>query len=193
MSIPAKSLSLVKRFEGLHKKLRDGSKLVGPYLDSGGVCTIGYGCIEYPDGTPVRMTDEPITRERCTELLAWELAAKERAVDLYVTRPLDPLSRGACVSFAFNCGSGKFKRSPLRKHINAGDWDAVHVEWGKYIRDANGVVQPGLVRRRLAERKMFMEGVKALARTPVPSATENAFDGLWAAFWACGAARGGRP
>ncbi|QIL80825.1 lysozyme [Diaphorobacter sp. HDW4A] len=48
-----------------------------PYIPTkGDVPTIGHGSTRYEDGTPVRMTDPPITRERASQL-ARGLAAED--------------------------------------------------------------------------------------------------------------------
>ncbi len=39
-----------------------------PYKDIAGIPTIGIGCTYYEDGTPVKITDEPITEERAIQL-----------------------------------------------------------------------------------------------------------------------------
>ncbi len=39
-------------------------EILHPYKDSVGIPTIGIGCTYYENGTRVKMTDPPITRER---------------------------------------------------------------------------------------------------------------------------------
>lgn len=47
----------------------DGVEVHKPYVPTqGDVPTIGHGSTRYEDGTPVRLTDAPITRERAEEL-----------------------------------------------------------------------------------------------------------------------------
>jgi GH24 family phage-related lysozyme (muramidase) len=61
----------------------------------------------------------------------------------------------ACVSFAFNAGLGNFQRSGMRMAINRGDFEKAadaFMSWTK----AAGKVLPGLVRRRQAERALFL-------------------------------------
>lgn len=46
-----------------------GTTMLAPHIPTqGDVPTIGYGSTRYEDGTPVRMTDAPITRQRAEQL-----------------------------------------------------------------------------------------------------------------------------
>ena len=47
----------------------DGVVVHHPYIPTAGdVPTIGHGSTRYEDGTPVRLTDAPITRQRAQQL-----------------------------------------------------------------------------------------------------------------------------
>jgi lysozyme len=164
MALPSEALDLVKRFEGYLRQLNDGTGRVAPYLCPARVPTIGWGTTYYPGGRKVTMADPPIDRERATECLAHELQANERDVDRLTTARLHPLSRGAVVSFVYNCGSGAYRGSSLRKAINEQRWEDVPREFAKW-RMGGGRILPGLVRRRADEAAMFMKGVKAGAET----------------------------
>ena len=49
--------------------LEDGTVVHKPYIPTkGDVPTIGHGSTRYEDGTPVRLGDEPITRQRADQL-----------------------------------------------------------------------------------------------------------------------------
>ena len=57
----------------------DGTVLHAPYIPTNGdVPTIGHGSTRYEDGTPVRLTDAPITRQRAQQL-ARNLHSEEEA------------------------------------------------------------------------------------------------------------------
>jgi lysozyme len=61
----------------------------------------------------------------------------------------------ACVAFSFNVGLGNFQRSTIRQKIGRKDWDGAaeaFMVWTK----AGGKVLKGLVRRREAERALFL-------------------------------------
>lgn len=163
MAIPKESLALIKRWEGYLRPLRDGTDRVKPYLCPANVPTIGYGSTFYEGRKKVRLSDPPITRERAEELLAYEIGQVcEPGVDKMTTAPLHELSRGALVSFAFNCGTGAYQRSTLRKRVNEQRWNDVPRELSKWTR-GGGRTLKGLVSRRKDEALMFMAGVKLAA------------------------------
>jgi lysozyme len=56
----------------------------------------------------------------------------------------------AITDFVFNIGIGNYRTSTLCKLVNAQDWAAVRLELPKWDHD-NGVIVPGLYRRREAE------------------------------------------
>lgn len=171
MAIPRESLDLVKGFEGYLRPLRDGTGRVKPYLCPARVATIGYGTTFYEDRRKVRMSDAPITHARALDLLAFEIGKVcEPGVDRKLKVALHALSRGSCVSFAFNCGTGAFARSTLLKRINERRWRDVPREFAKW-RMGGGRVLRGLVRRRAAEAEMFMRGVSLLESGEEPATT----------------------
>lgn len=165
MTLCQEALDLIEEFEGCLKPI--GPDLYAPYRDPIGIPTIGIGSIWHLDGSPVQMSDAPITRAQAVELMEHEISRKcEPAVDRLITVRLHPFSRGALVSFCYNLGAGQLKVSNLRKAINERRWSDVPAEFAKW-RLAGGRVLPGLVRRRAAEAALFMRGVQA-QRTSVP-------------------------
>jgi lysozyme len=69
-----------------------------------------------------------------------------------VDRQLDAL-----VSFSYNCGLGNLQSSTLRMKYNRGDYQGAAEEFLKWNK-AGGKVLNGLVRRREAERALFLSG-----------------------------------
>ena len=141
-------IELIKSFEGLFLK---------PYLDSVGIATVGYGTIQYENGTKVSMNDKPITQERALELLQHEVEEKARNVERMVKVQLNDNEFAALVSFAYNVGWQALEKSTLLKLLNAGT-DRVTVadqllRWNK----AGGKELAGLTRRRQAERSLFLQ------------------------------------
>ncbi|KRJ11905.1 lysozyme [Acinetobacter nosocomialis] len=64
--------------------------------------------------------------------------------------------RPGTVSLTYNIGSGAFKNSTLLKKLNKGDYQGAadqFLVWNK----AGGKVMKGLVRRREAERALFLK------------------------------------
>jgi lysozyme len=146
-SVSTAGVNLIISFEGL--KLQ-------PYLDSVGIPTIGYGTIQYPDGTKVSLNDPEITQDQATQYLQYQMNLKASAVESAVTVSLNDNEYAALVCFAYNVGVGAFQGSTLLKMLNAGqDRTAVAdqlLRWDK----AGGKEIPGLTRRRQAERSLFL-------------------------------------
>lgn len=138
-----KAAELCRHFEGFFSK---------PYICPAGVPTIGYGTVWYPDGTTVKMTDKPITKDEANELLLYNLSRfLVETIKLCPVLAAEPPSRlAAILDFTYNLGPGRLKISTLRKKVNARDWPAVKVELMKWVR-GGGKILPGLVRRRQAE------------------------------------------
>ena len=63
----------------------------------------------------------------------------------------------AMVSLAFNIGLGNLQASTLRMKYNRGDYDGAADEFLKWNKSSGKVLQ-GLVRRREAERVLFLSG-----------------------------------
>lgn len=145
-------LNLIKSFEGLHLK---------PYLDPIGIPTIGYGTIQYENGSKVSMKDASITEERALELLKFEVDKKALAVEKMLKISVNDNQFAALVSFSYNVGVGALQGSTLLKLLNAGtDQVAIadqFLRWNK----AGGKELSGLTRRRQAERALFLQPIKA--------------------------------
>ena len=139
-------IELIKRFEGFSST---------PYLCPADVPTIGYGNTRRIDGSRVAMDDEPISEADGEALLAHELLSFERSVDKLITAELTQVMFDALVSFTYNLGSGNLQSSTLRMKLNRGNYEGAADEFPKW-RKAGGRVLQGLVRRRIAERKLFL-------------------------------------
>lgn len=69
-----------------------------PYIPTkGDVPTIGMGSTHYENGMPVKMTDQPITRERAAQL-ARNLAAKDEEAISRITAGREAVSNGTLSS-----------------------------------------------------------------------------------------------
>jgi len=150
-------ISLIQHFEGLR---------LDAYWDAaGGVWTIGYG----HTGADVTQ-GRSITRDEACLLLAQDMF-DARTVVFGACSHLD-LTQGQCdalVSFVFNVGAGRQgvksgfvclangKPSTLLTKLCAGDFTGAADEFPKWVY-AGGVKLPGLVRRRRAERELFLTG-----------------------------------
>ena len=133
-------LELTESFEGCR---------LSAYHDSKGVLTIGYG----HTGSDV-VPGLVWTLGQCQVALAKDILWAASVVNQHVTVSLDQHQFDALVDFTFNDGSGNFEGSTLLRLVNAGDFVGADKEFGKWVR-SGGVVLSGLVRRRLAEAKLF--------------------------------------
>ena len=150
--INAAGLELIKSFEGFRATT---------YTCPGGKPTIGWGHVIQPGESFV----EPISPAQGLSILARDLAQAEAAVERLVTAPLTDNQFAALVSFTFNLGRGNLATSTLRAKLNAGDHAGAAAEFGRWVK-ARGQVLPGLVRRRAAERELFL--------TPDPAGDQSA-------------------
>ena len=120
------------------------------YQDAAGVPTIGYGHTKN-----VRMGDR-ISEYWAKEMLREDIEEAEWQVkELNVARTEGQLD--ALVSFVFNLGIGRLKRSTLLKTIREGGSKAqITKEFKRWVY-ADGKLLPGLVKRREWEAKRFFE------------------------------------
>ena len=139
-------LAIIRGFEGFE---------AAPYRCPAGVWTIGYGSTRTPEGAPVTAETGPITEAEAAAWMARDLERYERAVEAYVTVPVNDNQFSALVSFTYNLGSGNLRASTLRQKLNRGDYEGAAGEFPKWRR-AGGRVLKGLVRRRAAERALFL-------------------------------------
>lgn len=147
------ALPLVAFFEGCEKRV---AGLVYPYLDKLAkppVWTRGYGRTYgiTADSPPIFIGEAKMELWAGLSRYGMRCAALAPAL-------LDrPDCMAAVSSWAWNCGTGAFKASRLRRAINDGRWlDAA--ELMRKPNTAGGVVYRGLVRRRDAERARFLLG-----------------------------------
>lgn len=148
MKISKKGLDLIKQFEGFRSK---------PYLDVGGVPTIGYGTTHYVNGRKVTMEDHDISEEVAEELLRTEVNAHYApAVDTYLQVPVSQDQFDALVSFTYNIGVQGLKGSTLLKKINskASD-DEIADEFMKWIY-VDHKPNTGLMNRRTKEKELYL-------------------------------------
>lgn len=146
MKLDKKGLDLIAEFEGLSLK---------PYLCSAKVPTIGYGSTFYENGTKVKLTDAPITKQRAEQLLKNTADKFAEKVAVLITKPVTQNQFNALVSFAFNVGVSALKISTLLKLVNNNPNDGniakEFLRWNK----AGGRVVQGLTNRRIKESALY--------------------------------------
>lgn len=121
------------------------------YLDSGGVCTVGWGATG-----PDIAIDTIWTQDQADARLREDLQVALDAVHQHVTRPLTDNQEAALASFVFNLGETQFVKSTLLRKIKEGDDIGTALEFVKWHYD-NGKKVKGLLRRRLDEAALFLK------------------------------------
>jgi lysozyme len=146
-------IALIESFEGCR---------LTAYLDIVGVPTVGFG----HTGQDVYLGMRPISMAQADQFLRQDLSRTESYIMSVVTGYYNQAMFDAMVCMTYNIGTGNFAKSSVLKLLNLGDnlnaADAFML-WNK----AGGIVQPGLTRRRQAERALFLQGVSSLTSTPV--------------------------
>jgi len=145
MKLSKNGINMIKQFEGCR---------LSAYQDSVGVWTIGYGWTKPVDGKPVAK-GMSISQEKADSLLSVGVGDFEAGVEKLVTIAINQNQFDALVDFVYNLGIGSLRSSTLLKKLNAGDYVGAAAEFPKWNK-AGGKVLPGLVKRREAERVLFM-------------------------------------
>ena len=152
--IPDAAVDLVSEYE------ESGGFAPRPYLDPAGIPTIGIGSIwDRRNDPPTRVTmDTPPVDEATAR--AWaraELAEAAAAVARNVRVPLTEGQTAALEDLIYNIGSGAFASSTLLRKLNRQDYAGAAAEFARWDH-AGGRVLAGLLRRRIAERDLFVGG-----------------------------------
>lgn len=144
MKISDKGLDLIKSFEGceLHAYPDPGT--------NGDPWTVGYG----HTGSEV-VPGLVITQDQADDYLRLDVQRFEQCVEQSLLVDVTQNQFDALVCFAFNVGCGALSGSTLLKLLNNGDSEAAAQQFARWSK-AGGKVMAGLVRRRDAERKLFL-------------------------------------
>jgi len=132
---------LIQSFEGCE---------LSAYRDPVGIWTIGFG---HTSGV---MEGQTVTLAEAEDLLKQDVKNFSGAVEAWVHVPLSQSQFDALVSFAYNVGTGAFSQSTMLRLLNAGNFAEAANQFPLWVH-AGGEVLPGLVRRREAERQLFLQ------------------------------------
>lgn len=128
--------------------------ILHPYPDSVGVWTIGIGCTYYEDGTRVRPTDVPITKERAYQLFKNVLKHYEMTVWSSTRDDINQNQFNALVCLCYNIGVNGFKGSTVVKRVNSNPADPkiadAFLMWNK---------PKVLIQRRKREVKLYFRPI----------------------------------
>jgi lysozyme len=140
MQYSKNGLALTESFEGC---------ALIPYQDVAGVWTDGYG------NTHNVVPGQAITQAQAESDLLRNVADAVAAVNRLVHIAMSQDEFDSLVDFTFNLGASAFAGSTLLKLLNARDIEGAANEFQKWS-EAGGHVVAGLLRRRLAERALFV-------------------------------------
>jgi lysozyme len=158
-------LNLIKSFEGI----ADGNpKTVNldPYADPIGILTIGWGhALTFGErflrnnsqdwAIAKQLYPVGISMAEAEGLLRHDIEEHSRDLATLVKVPINDNQYAALASLSFNIGVNNFKSSSVLRFVNAGDFKRAadaFLRWNK----AGGKVLQGLIRRREAERALFL-------------------------------------
>jgi lysozyme len=96
------------------------------------------------------------TQAQADARLEADLARAGQAVNGLVHVVLSQNAFDSLCDFCYNVGIGNFRSSTLLRLLNAGDMVGAVNEFGKWI-FAGDKIMPGLVRRRAAEKALFLK------------------------------------
>lgn len=147
MKVNADGYALLKRFEGCRLKA---------YRCPANVLTIGYGNTFYEDGTKVKEGDV-ITQQRAEELAKFIIDQFAVSIAPFIKQPLTENQFSACVSLAYNIGTGNFKKSSVFKKLNANPNDSTIADSFRLWNKGGGKILKGLVNRREAEIQLYFK------------------------------------
>ena len=157
-------IDLVKRFEGLRRK--------AARLEGGG-WTIGYG------HTASAREGAVVSAEQAELLLIYDLDRVARAIDPLVFTPLNANQFNALVAFGFNVGMENFRSSAVLRKVNEGAYlqaAAAFELWRRASFEGESLVVDGLIRRRAAEKLLFLTPPEGFRPIPTP-VVRPAYDG----------------
>lgn len=151
--INAAGLNIIKKYEG---------QRLESYQDSVGIWTIGFG----HTGPDIEEGDT-CSEAQANAWLLIDISNAEKIIKNSVTVNINENQRAALVSFCYNVGPGREGvkdglvhlksggQSHLLIYTNQEEFDKAadqFLNWAK----AGGVVLPGLMKRRVEERALFM-------------------------------------
>lgn len=136
---------LARRFEGC---------ILSPYRDPVGFWTIGWGHLVTHDKTAPRPALD-WTQAEADAALQSDMGQFVVGVRNLLTVKITDSGVGALSDFAFNLGLRSLRASTLLRLVNDGELAAAASEFPKW-KFAGGRVLPGLIRRRVAERALFL-------------------------------------
>lgn len=145
----------IARYEGCPTEVFNGERRAVPYIDVTGHPTIGYGRLLTWDQYRYYKSVNGITLEGARRFLIEDVDRFSRGVQKLVKVPLKDYQLDSLISFSYNVGLANFKKSTLLKKLNSKDYNGAANEFTRWVY-SKGKKLPGLVSRREAEKRMFI-------------------------------------
>lgn len=157
MKTSEKAIQQIKHHEGVRFR---------PYRCPALLWTVGVGRVIDPTHTGIKLED----RKNLPIPAGWDRSLSMAEVDALLVEDLRRFEAGvlrlcphgltqsrfdALVSFSFNVGLGNLQRSTLRMRHNREDFEGVAKAFMMWTK-AGGKELPGLVRRRIDERNLYL-------------------------------------
>lgn len=127
MAMKSKKLAVTVLFASI--ALITGIKIDEGYTPSptiptkGDVPTVGHGTTIYPNGTPVKLTDKPITREKADYYLRDHVSKVEKQLKQSIPNVrLSQTEYDVYLDFVYQYGIGTFQRSSIRSNLIKGNY-----------------------------------------------------------------------
>lgn len=155
------AIELIKRFEGYRRKsaqLADGR------------WTIGHG------HTLTAREGAEVSEQDAEALLLYDLIGVSHSINEWVFTPLNQNQFDALAAFTFNIGLENFRRSSVLRRLNEGSMiqAACAMElWRKAEFEGEKIVVDALVRRRSAEKTLFLTPTGGWVPAPSPILQPN--------------------
>lgn len=136
--------AIIREFEGFSSVA---------YHDTGGVWTIGFGTIKYPNGKRV-VKGDVCTQSEAEQWLKNDSKWVDACLDKNIKVNLNQNQFDALASFVYNVGETAFLKSTMLSLINQNSMISTASQFDRWVFD-NGKRIQGLVNRRAKERKLF--------------------------------------
>ncbi|WP_374570968.1 lysozyme [Phenylobacterium sp.] len=150
------AIELIKRFEGYRRKAAQAPD---------GRWTIGYG------HTQTARAGAEVSEQDAEALLIYDLIGVAHAVNEWIFTPLTQNQFDALCAFAFNIGLENFRHSGVLRRINEGALieAACAMElWRRADFEGERIIVDALVRRRAAEKTLFLTPAEGWLAAPTP-------------------------
>lgn len=150
------AIDMIKRFEGYRRKaarLPDGR------------WTLGYG------HTQTARAGAQVSEDDAEALLLWDLIGVIHVINEHTFTPLNRNQFDALCSFVFNVGPDNYRHSAVLRRLNEGQMlqaAACMEMWRKADVGGERIVIDALVRRRAAEKLLFLTPIDGWMPAPTP-------------------------